>query len=134
MTIKTTVEEIRALLQLAELDAQARGRPLEAHAGRREACRRRVAEALLDRYQAVLEAGRYPVIVAIQAGRCSGCHVRLPVMVESQARRGPAVLTCPSCRRMLYAPDLLGEKGSLGAGAAKKGARPSGRPVPSPGK
>jgi hypothetical protein len=107
MRIETTVREIRALLQLAELDAQAQELPPETYRSRRETIRRRIARPLLERYQALLDAGRSRVIAAIERGSCSGCHLRLPTMVESQARRSPIVHTCPHCRRMVYAPELL---------------------------
>jgi hypothetical protein len=107
MRIETTVREIRALLQLAELDARALELPPETHRRRREASRRGIAKTLLERYETLLDAGRCPVITAIEQGACSGCHLRLPTMFESQARRSPAVQTCPHCRRMVYAPELL---------------------------
>lgn len=120
MKIEATVPEIRALLQLAELDAQAQSLPPETYRSRREASRKRVAKELIERYQMLLEAGRCPVVVAITRGGCSGCHVRLPTMVEYQARRSPAVHTCPHCRRMLFAPELLSEEDSRGARSQKK--------------
>jgi len=108
--IEATAVEIRTLLQLAELDAQAQSLSAETYRIRREETRRRAPRALLERYQRLLDVGRFPVIVAIERGGCSGCHVRLPTMVEYQARRAPAVHTCPHCRRMLYVPVLLGEE------------------------
>jgi predicted nucleic acid-binding Zn-ribbon protein len=112
MRIETTVREIRALLQLAELDAQAQKLPPETYRIRREERRRHAGRVLFERYQTLLDAGRRPVIAAIERASCSGCHLRLPTMVEAQARRSPAVHTCPHCRRMLYAPELLAEEGS----------------------
>jgi predicted nucleic acid-binding Zn-ribbon protein len=122
MSIEATVQEIRALLQLAELDVQAQELPPETYRSRREASRKRVARALLERYQSLLDAGRCPVIAAIERSSCSGCHLRLPTMVESQARRLPAVHACPHCRRMLYAPELLTAEALREAGSQKKGA------------
>ena len=107
MRIETTPQEIRALLQLAAFDLEAAELPLETYRSRRDAIRRRVAKALLERYQALVEAGRHPPVVAIERGACSGCHLRLPTMVESRSRRSPGVYACPHCRRMLYAPELL---------------------------
>ena len=123
MRIEATVREIRALLELAKLDAQAQELPLETYQSRREASRRRVARALLERYQTLLDAGRSPVIAAIERGSCSGCHLRLPTMLESQARRSPAVHTCPHCRRILYAPERLAEEDSRLAKSPEKAAR-----------
>ncbi len=110
MRLDATVREIRTLLQLAELDTRAQELPPETYQGRREASRARVSRALLERYQTLLDAGRCPVIAAIERASCSGCHLRLPTMLESQARRSPAVHTCPHCQRMLYAPELLAEE------------------------
>jgi predicted nucleic acid-binding Zn-ribbon protein len=107
MRIETTAQEIRALLKLAEFDAEEPELPLDKHRSRRDAIRKRVAKALAERYQALLEAGRHPPIVAIEQGACAGCHLRLPTMVESRSRRLPGVYVCPQCRRLLYAPALL---------------------------
>jgi len=112
MRIETTVRDIRALIQLAELDAHAQELPAETYQSLREASRRRVARALLEPYQARLDGGQRPAIVAIERASCSGCHLRLPTMVEAQARRSPAVHSCPHCRRMVYAPELLAAKDS----------------------
>jgi hypothetical protein len=122
MSIEATVPEIRALLQLAELDVQAQELPPETYRSRREASAKRVARALLERYQTLLDAGRCPVIAAIERASCSGCHLRLPTMVESQARRALAIHACPHCRRMLYAPELITAEALREAGSQKKGA------------
>ena len=107
MTIEATAKEIRALLELAELDQSADQPASQVRRQDREAAARPVSRRLLDRYQSLLEVGRRPVVVAIERGGCSGCHLRLPTMVEQMARRAPAVHTCPHCRRMLYAPELV---------------------------
>jgi predicted nucleic acid-binding Zn-ribbon protein len=112
MKIEATVPEIRALLQLAEVDAQAQSLPLEAYQSRRKTIRKHVGGPLVERYQALLHAGRFPAVVAIERASCSGCHLRLPTMVESRARRSPAVHMCPHCRRMLYVPELLAAEDS----------------------
>jgi predicted nucleic acid-binding Zn-ribbon protein len=105
--IEATVKEIRALLGLAGLDHDAEQPGSEAHLQGREAAARRLPRRLLDRYQLLLKVGRTPVVVAIVQGACSGCHVRLPTMVDSMARRSPAFHTCPHCQRMLFAPELV---------------------------
>jgi uncharacterized protein len=105
--IEANAGDIRALLELAEVDRSANQAEPKARRQDRAAAARRVPRPLLDRYELLLEVGRTPVVVAIERGACSGCHVRLPTMVEYNARRSPAVLTCPHCRRMLYAPGLV---------------------------
>lgn len=124
MKIDTTAEEIRALLQLAAFDVDAPELPLETYRTRRDTIRRRVAKALLERYQALFDGGRRPPIVAIERGACSGCHLRLPTMMESRTRRLPGVYVCPQCRRMLYAPGLLVAEDPDVKGSQKKRASP----------
>ena len=122
MKIEATAKEIRALLELAEVDQSADQPASEARRQGREAAARRVPRRLLDRYQLLLEVGRIPVVVAIERGACSGCHLRLPTMVEQMARRSPAVHTCPHCGRMLYAPELVREESHADDGRSRRGA------------
>lgn len=111
MKIDATAKEIRALLELAEADQEADQPGPQAHDQGREAAARRVPRRLLDRYELLLDVGRTPVVVAIVRGACSGCHMRLPTMLESMARHSAAIHNCPHCQRMLYVPEIVG-KGS----------------------
>jgi predicted nucleic acid-binding Zn-ribbon protein len=106
--IEATANEIRALLKLAGADHNA-DHSEEARGQSREAAARQVPRRLLDRYRLLLEVGRAPAFVAMERGVCSGCHVRLPTMVESEVRRSVAVHMCPHCSRMLYVPELVRE-------------------------
>lgn len=125
MKIEATVKEIRALLDLADLDGDpsASGTRL----GDREAVARRVPRRLLDRYLLLLEVGRTPPFVPIERGVCPGCHVRLPTMLEYKARLSPAVHACPHCRRMLYAPELVREAARPDDGKRRAAPAASGR-------
>lgn len=117
MRFEATTEEIRALLAHADpRQGQDRAASRRRH-DRGEPRSRRVPPRLLDRYEWLLGAGRAPAIVAIVRGSCSGCHLRLPTMVESRTRRAVAVHTCPHCQRMLYVPELL--HGATDAGEAR---------------
>lgn len=116
MKLEATVKEIRALLDLAEVDRTTDESASETRRQGRETAARRVPRRLLDRYQLLLEVGRTPVVVCFERGVCSGCHVRLPTMLEYKAHRSPAIHTCPHCRRMLYAPELLREAARGDAG------------------
>jgi predicted nucleic acid-binding Zn-ribbon protein len=107
--IEATVKQIRALLQLAELNAGPDPPSPEA----REAAQRGVPPPLLERCLSLIDAGRTPAVVAIERGACAGCHLRLPTMLEQQAAHSLAVHTCPHCRRMLYAPALILERSHL---------------------
>lgn len=124
MKIEATAKEIRALLQLAELDGPGEQLALEAHRRSRVAAERRVPRLLLARYRSLIDFGRHPAVVAIERGTCTGCHLRLPTMVEYQTRRSPAVYTCPHCRRMLYTPELVRDGSGKAISDKKESPRP----------
>jgi len=107
--IEANARQIRALLALAAVDrASEEGSTADAPGRMAAACA--VPQNLLDRYELLLSVGRTPVVVPIARGTCSGCHVRLPTMVDCMARSVPAIHTCPNCKRMLYAPDIAREE------------------------
>lgn len=118
MKIDATTDQIRALLRLAERDGH--GRETDVSWRGREAALRGMPRALLERYESLVDAGRAPALVAIEAGTCRGCHVRLPTMLESSARRGPAIHSCPHCGRMLYAPQFVSEPTPADEGLAPR--------------
>jgi predicted nucleic acid-binding Zn-ribbon protein len=123
--IEATANEIRALLEFAEADKESDPLPPDTRRQGREAAARRLPERLLERYEALLGTGRTPVVVAIERGACSGCHVRLPTMVEYMARRSSAVHVCPHCRRLLYVPDLVRDAKADGAKSRRPAAPPT---------
>jgi predicted nucleic acid-binding Zn-ribbon protein len=116
--IEATAREIRELVELSELDQSAERSA--AHSKLREAVARRLPRRLLDRYQGLVEAGRVPVVVALVREACSGCHLRLPTMLASSARRASALHACPHCRRLLYVPQDATEAAEE-SGAASPG-------------
>ena len=109
MKIEAAVKEIRALIELAELDRASGQLGEKASRRSRQATANRLPPGLLDRYEYLMGLGRRPAVAAIEGGACSGCHIRLPTMIESKTRRGPAIHTCPHCKRMLYVPELVRE-------------------------
>jgi predicted nucleic acid-binding Zn-ribbon protein len=103
MKLEASAVQVRALLDLAPSAVEAQQSGNE----ERRVDPARIPPAVLERYQSLLAAGRRPPVVAILAGACSGCHVRLPTTLEYQARHVFALYSCPRCRRLLYAPDFL---------------------------
>jgi predicted nucleic acid-binding Zn-ribbon protein len=118
MKIEATAEQIRALLRFAQLNAAAE--EPGAHRRGQEPPPRGLPGFLLERYQSLSQTVRRPVVAAIERGACSGCHVRLPTMLEYKAVRSLGLYTCPHCRRMLYAQELL-QKDSQAAAAKSPG-------------
>jgi predicted nucleic acid-binding Zn-ribbon protein len=105
MTIEANAGEIRALLRLVERDAAPEPSAESARAS--NADRKGLPPLVVERYDALVAAGRRPPVATIERGACSGCHLRLPTMVESKVTHALALHTCPHCRRMLYSRELL---------------------------
>jgi len=121
--IDATVNQVRALLQLAMLNNEGKDRVSpETYGWGHKAAQRGLPRILLQRYYSLTDAGRTPAVVAIERGACSGCHVRLPTMVEYVAHRSPAVHICPHCRRILYAPEIVREDSRVGGGKPSRAA------------
>lgn len=45
---------------------------------------------------------RFPILVAIEEGKCQGCHLRVSAEVDSGARKGTEIVRCSSCGRIVY--------------------------------
>lgn len=43
-----------------------------------------------------------PACVAVQGGRCGGCHMKVSSNVEFEARKGENITTCDQCGRIVY--------------------------------
>jgi uncharacterized protein len=87
--------------RLTSIDA--RERDLRAE---RDALATEVPAGLLRQYEQVRRSRRGLGMVELVDGRrCGGCNVQLPIHVVQKARKGGAVVRCPSCGRILWAKD-----------------------------
>ena len=57
---------------------------------------------LLPRYDRLAKTAGLPVVVALHAGKCGGCHLKVSNGVETEARKGAEIVTCDNCGRILY--------------------------------
>ena len=57
---------------------------------------------ILKRYEFIRNRLRHPVIVPVDKGVCSGCHMMLPPQSFIELQRGTSILSCPSCQRLIY--------------------------------
>lgn len=57
---------------------------------------------VLGRYEFIRNRLRHPVIVPVEAGICSGCHIAIPPQVFIDLQRGNHIMSCPNCQRLMY--------------------------------
>lgn len=61
-----------------------------------------VPAPVLDRYEFIRRRLDHPVIVPVDAGICSGCHISIPPQAFIELQRGQQILSCPNCQRLIY--------------------------------
>lgn len=84
-----------ALLRLAGLDHAEL-------AEERDAALARVSPPLRARYEAAVQKGQRPALVAVRDGRCSGCGEPLPDATRRFVQESLCVVPCSGCLRLLY--------------------------------
>lgn len=68
---------------------------------RREAAKQ-IPLPVLSRYEFIRERLEYPVIVPVDNGICSGCHISIPPQSFIELQKGTQILSCPNCQRLIY--------------------------------
>ena len=61
-----------------------------------------IPSAVLGRYEFIRNRLRHPVIVPVEEGICSGCHIAIPPQVFIDLQRGSHIMSCPNCQRLMY--------------------------------
>ena len=57
---------------------------------------------LRQRYEMIFERRGGYAVVAVKAGTCQGCRMRIPPQLFNQIQRFEAIHFCPNCQRILY--------------------------------
>lgn len=61
-----------------------------------------VPAPVFTRYEFIRRRLEHPVIVPVDAGICSGCHIAIPPQAFIELQRGKQILSCPNCQRLIY--------------------------------
>lgn len=69
---------------------------------RRAATGSEVPAPVLSRYEFIRRRLEHPVIVPVDNGICTGCHISIPPQVFIELQRGQQILSCPNCQRLIY--------------------------------
>jgi len=74
--------------------------------GRRTAAAARVHPPLLQRYEAVRRR-RMPALVTVVGGTCQGCNMSVPPQLYNTLKTTLGTDLCPSCHRIICAPEAI---------------------------
>ncbi|ADI14264.1 zinc ribbon domain-containing protein [Truepera radiovictrix] len=95
--------ELEASTRAEEARVSALEAKITALTEEREALAASVDAPLLRQYEGVRRAKRgVGLVEVVDAQRCGGCNVRLPIHVVQKARSARGVTRCPSCGRILW--------------------------------
>ena len=72
---------------------------------RRDEAGQAVPRPVLQRYEFIRARLKNPVIVPVDAGICSGCHISIPPQAFIELQKGIQILSCPNCQRLIYWSD-----------------------------
>jgi predicted nucleic acid-binding Zn-ribbon protein len=98
------LSELRA--KVASFDGQ-----VKALDGKRQDAAGKVDRTLLQRYESVKKK-KLPVLVFVQSGTCTGCNMNIPPQLYNTLKVTLGMDVCPSCHRMICAPEALEDKAS----------------------
>ena len=90
-------EEIDVLAMASDLRRRAVGLAEE-----RDAALARASAPLKERYEAAIQKGQRPALVALHDGRCPGCGETLPEASRRLVEENLLVVPCSGCVRLLY--------------------------------
>ena len=97
--LQAELEEKRGTLQTRMDTAQAR---LNALRKERSTAGAKIPPPVFSRYEFIRNRLEHPVIVSVNQGVCSGCHIAIPPQTFIELQRGQQILSCPNCQRLIY--------------------------------
>jgi len=97
--LQSELEEKRGTLQARMDAAQAQ---LDVLQKKRSAAVAEIPPPVFSRYEFIRNRLEHPVIVPVNQGVCSGCHIAIPPQIFIELQRGQQILSCPNCQRLIY--------------------------------
>ncbi|MDR0465960.1 MAG: C4-type zinc ribbon domain-containing protein [Deltaproteobacteria bacterium] len=104
-SLKAELEEKRDTLQARIDTAQVR---LDVLLKERAAAGGEIPPPVFSRYEFIRHRLEHPVIVSVNQGVCSGCHIAIPPQTFIELQRGQQILSCPNCQRLIYWDEHFG--------------------------
>ncbi|CAM2057326.1 conserved hypothetical protein [Desulfovibrionales bacterium] len=99
LDLKIQLDNKQASLTARTSDAQFR---LKRLSWDRKASGKNVPIPVLGRYEFIRSRLTPPVIVPVDQGMCTGCHISIPPQSFIELQKGQQILSCPNCQRLIY--------------------------------
>lgn len=77
-------------------------RELDELGAKRSAAARLIPQPIFMRYEFIRNRLEHPVIVDVDDGICSGCHIAIPPQDYIDLQCGQKILSCPNCQRLIF--------------------------------
>lgn len=110
---KAKFDEISKKLEELKAAAAARGADVAKErsdlVAKREAHIAHVHPTIFSMYERVQKTRRGTGVAVVRGGSCTGCFVAIPPQQKSKLLQLTALMTCPSCSRILFPEQLLSE-------------------------
>ena len=88
-------ESLAELLRKADEDLQILN-------DKRRVASQHIEEPKFRRYEFIRKRLEHPVIVKVEEGICSGCHIAIPPQTFIELQTGQQILSCPNCQRLIF--------------------------------
>ena len=97
--LKKELEEKSASLDATVKEAQDK---LAVLANKRKHYSADIEKPIFMRYEFIRNRLEHPVIVGVDNGICTGCHIAVPPQTFIELQTGQQILSCPNCQRLIY--------------------------------
>jgi len=78
---------------------------------KRENATQEIPQPILSRYEFIRSRLSHPVIVPVDNGVCTGCHISIPPQSFIELQKGEQILSCPNCQRLLFWDNHFSDNG-----------------------
>ena len=105
-SIQTTVHslesELKEMRQNLEVQLDQAHKRLQELSAEREQATQGIPKPILSRYEFIRSRLNNPVIVGVEEGVCTGCHISIPPQTFIELQKGEQILSCPNCQRLIF--------------------------------
>lgn len=99
-------EEVKAELEVKQTNLQERvdasNKLLAGFEKERAVICESIPAPVLSRYEFISGRLSHPVIVPVENGICSGCHIAIPPQHFVDLQKGTQIMSCTNCQRLIY--------------------------------